>query len=53
MVRLDIDRPDNPSRTRSRIESVYDWIAGNDDYQRTDNNLRIIQSCGITVVMVS
>ena len=53
MVRLDIDRPDNPSRPRSRIESVYDWIAGNDDYQRNDNHLRLIQSCVITVVMIS
>jgi hypothetical protein len=49
MVRLNIDRPDSPSRTRSRIESVYDWIAGNDDYQRNDHNLRQIQFCVITV----
>jgi len=53
MLRLNIDRPDNPSRPRSRIESVYDWIAGNDDYQRNDNNLRLIQSCVITVSAVA
>jgi len=51
--RIKIDRPDSPSRTRSRIESIYDWIAGNDDYQRNDNNRRLIQSCVITVVMIS
>jgi hypothetical protein len=53
MVRLNIDRPDSPSRTRSRIESVYDWIAGNDDYQRNDHNLRQIQFCVITVSAVA
>jgi len=53
MLRLNIDRPDSPSRTRSRIESVYNWIAGNDDYQRNDHNLRQIQFCVITVVMIS
>jgi hypothetical protein len=53
MLRLDIDRSEAPSRPRGRIESVYDWIAGNDDYQRNDNNLRLIQFCVITVVMVS
>src|SRR5262245_59391868 len=49
MLRLDIDRPDFSSRTRSRIESVYDRIAGDDDYQRNDNNLKLIQFCVITV----
>jgi uncharacterized protein (DUF934 family) len=49
MLRLDINRAEDPSRPRSRIESVYEWIAGNDDYQRNDNNLRMIQFCVITV----
>jgi hypothetical protein len=53
MLRLDIDRPDGSSKPRSRIESIYDRIAGNDDYQRNDHNLRLIQFCVITVVMVS
>ena len=53
MQRLNIDRPDGTSQARSRIESFYDWIAGNDDYQRNDNNLRLIQSCVITVVVIS
>jgi hypothetical protein len=49
MLRLNIDHPDAPSRPRSRIESIYDRIAGNDDYQRNNNNLKIIQFCVITV----
>ncbi|MCI0662276.1 MAG: hypothetical protein L0220_14495, partial [Acidobacteria bacterium] len=49
MLRLDIDRPDGASSPRSRIESIYDRIAGNDDYQRNNNNLKLIQFCVITV----
>ncbi len=49
MLRLNIDRPDGPPRFRSRIESIYDRIAGGDDYQRNDNSLRLIQFCVITV----
>ncbi|HEX5081711.1 MAG TPA: hypothetical protein VFY40_06685, partial [Blastocatellia bacterium] len=49
MLRLDLNRAEDPARPRSRIESVYEWIAGNDDYQRNDNNLRMIQFCVITV----
>ncbi len=49
MLRLDIDRPDGSSGLRSRIESVYDRIAGNDDYQRNDRSLKLIQFCVITV----
>jgi len=49
MLRLNIDRPEVPSRTRSRIESVYDRIAGGDDYQRNEHNLRLIQFCVITL----
>src|SRR5262245_46901423 len=47
MLRLDIDRPDSPSR--SRIGSIYDRIAGEDDYQRNNNNLKLIQFCVITL----
>ena len=53
MLRLNIDRPDVPPRTRSRLESIYDRMAGEDDYQRNENSLRLIQFCVITVVMVS
>jgi hypothetical protein len=49
MLRLDIDRPDGSFGLRSRIESVYDRIAGNDDYQRNDRSLKLIQFCVITV----
>src|SRR5262245_55688240 len=49
MLRLDIDPPDSPSHPRSRIESIYDLIAGNDDYQRNHNNLKLIQFCVITL----
>lgn len=49
MLRLNIDRPDGVPRTRSRIESIYDRIAGDDDYQRNENSLRLIQFCVITV----
>lgn len=49
MLRLNIDRPDGPPRSRSRLESIYDRIAGEDDYQRNENSLRLIQFCVITV----
>jgi hypothetical protein len=49
MQRLNIDRPDGPHRIRSRIESIYDRIAGDDDYQRNEHSLRLIQFCVITV----
>lgn len=49
MLRLDIDRPDGQSGIRSRIENIYDRIAGNDDYQRNEKSLRLIQVCVITV----
>jgi hypothetical protein len=49
MLRLNIGRPDGPPRTRSRLESIYDRIAGEDDYQRNENSLRLIQFCVITV----
>jgi hypothetical protein len=52
-LRLDIERPDGQSGIRSRIENIYDWIAGNDDYQRNEKSLRLIQVCVITFVMVS
>jgi hypothetical protein len=49
MLRLNIDRPDGAPRIRNRIESIYDRIAGGDDYQRNDKNLRLIQFCVITM----
>lgn len=53
MLRLDIDRSDNSPRIRSRIESVYDRIAGDDDYQRNESKLRLIQVWVITASAVA
>lgn len=54
MLKLNLDS-ENPiqDRIRSRIENIYDRIAGEDDYRRNDNSLRLIQFCVITAVMVS
>jgi hypothetical protein len=53
MLRLNLDKDDSASGIRSRIENIYDRLSGNDDYQRNENKLRLIQLCVITVVMVS
>jgi hypothetical protein len=53
MLRLNLDKADTTSGIRSRIENIYDRIAGDDDYQRNENKLRLIQVCVITVVMIS
>jgi len=53
MLRLNLDRDDTGSHIRSRIENIYDRIAGDDDYQRNESKLRLIQICVITVVMIS
>jgi hypothetical protein len=37
----------------SRIENIYERIAGNDDYQRNDRSLTLIQFCVITVKVTS
>src|SRR5262245_7513285 len=49
MLRLDIDRPDGQSGIRSRIGNIYERIAGNDDYQRNEKSLQLIQVCVITI----
>jgi hypothetical protein len=54
MLKLDLDSIDEAgSKMRDRIENAYERIAGSDDYRKNDNNLRLIQICVITVVMVS
>jgi hypothetical protein len=53
MLRLNLNKDDGPSGSRSRIENIYERIAGKDDYQRNDRSLTLIQFCVITVVMVS
>jgi hypothetical protein len=52
MLRLNLDRDDGPSGIGSRIENIYERIAGADDYQRNDRSLRLIQFCVITVSAV-
>jgi hypothetical protein len=53
MLRLNLDRDDTASRIRSRIENIYDRIAGDDDYQQNESKLRLIQICVITVSAVA
>ena len=53
MLRLNLNKDDGPSGISSRIENIYERIAGNDDYQRNDRSLTLIQFCVITVVMIS
>src|SRR5262245_45022505 len=48
MLRLNIDRPEDRPRIRSRIENIYDRIAGSDDYERNSRSLSLIQFCVIT-----
>lgn len=49
MLRLDINRHDGQSGIRSRIENIYERIAGNDDYRRNEKSLQLIQVCVITI----
>ena len=53
MLRLNLDKADTASGIRSRIENIYDRIAGDDDYQRNENKLRLIQVCVITAKVTS
>ncbi len=47
-ARLNLDKADTASGLSSRIENIYDRIAGDDDYQRNESKLRLIQICVIT-----
>ena len=53
MQRLNLNKDDGPSGIGSRIENIYEWIAGNDDYQRNDRSLTLIQFCVISVSAVA
>jgi hypothetical protein len=53
MQRLNLNKDDGPSGIGSRIGNIYEWIAGNDDYQRNDRSLTLIQFCVISVVVIS
>jgi hypothetical protein len=53
MLRLNLDKANDVSGIRSRIESIYDRIAGDDDYQRNESKLRLIQVCVITVSAIA
>ncbi len=53
MLKLNLNKPDGPSRIGSRIENIYDRIAGNDDYQRNDRSLTLIQFFVISVSAVA
>lgn len=39
----------NVAKVRNRLETAYERIAGSDDYQRNDKNLRLIQVSVVTV----
>jgi hypothetical protein len=53
VLRLNLDKADGASGIRSAIENIYDRITSNDDYQRNENRLRLIQICVITVSAVA
>src|SRR5262245_4741321 len=53
MLRLNLNKDDGPSGIGSLIGNIYERIAGNDDYQRNDRGLMLIQSCVITVSAVA
>src|SRR5262245_140115 len=53
MQRLNLNKDDGPSGIGSRIENIYERIAGNDDYQRNDRSLTLIQFCVISVSAVA
>lgn len=53
MLRLNLNKDDGPPGIGSRIENIYERIAGNDDYQRNDRSLTLIQFCVITVSAVA
>ncbi len=53
MLRLNLNKDDGPSGIGSRIGNIYERIAGNDDYQRNDRSLKLIQTCVITVSAVA
>jgi len=52
VLRLNLNKDDGSSGIGSRIENIYERIAGNDDYQRNDRSLTLIQFCVITVSAV-
>jgi len=53
MLRLNLNKDDGPSGIGSRINNIYERIAGNDDYQRNDRSLTLIQFCVISVSAVA
>jgi hypothetical protein len=53
MLRLNLNKDDGPSGIGSWIGNIYERIAGNDDYQRNDRSLMLIQTCVITVSAVA
>src|SRR5262247_4164943 len=53
MQRLNLNKDDGPSGIGSRINNIYERIAGNDDYQRNDRSLTLIQFCVISVSAVA
>jgi len=53
MLRLNLNKDDGRSGIGSRIGNIYERIAGNDDYQRNDRSLMLIQTCVITVSAVA
>jgi hypothetical protein len=49
MLKLNLDSENSiQDRILSRIENIYDRIAGDDDYRRNESSLRLIQFCVIT-----
>lgn len=53
MLRLNLHKDDGPSGIGSRIENIYERIAGADDYQRNDRSLKLIQFCVITISAIA
>jgi hypothetical protein len=53
MLRLNLDKTDGASGIRSKFENIYDRLSGDDEYQRNENQLRLIQTCVVTVSAVA
>jgi hypothetical protein len=50
MLKLDLNlAEEHTSQIRDHLQNAYERIAGSDDYQRNDNNLRLIQVCVVTL----
>src|SRR5262249_22967428 len=48
ITQLNLNRPE-PPKLKDKIKNIYERIAGETDYQKNSNSLKLIQICVITV----